>query len=244
MFESLPLTTYRDYAPYVERLAAGEENLLSSQPVVYFATTSGTSGPQKMIPITRGHMRAALRTKMIPVGLALRDGILRPMHGRIMVIMSEHSGGRTTGGIPKGAAITGGFQYFADVIDLFLTAPRDVIQVQDQVAARYLHLLFALRDEHLWTIIAFFPAILLFALRDLQTYGEQLLRDLADGTLNRQLQISAQTLGRLRRRLRARTGQSTGLGHAHRARSVHRAQHLATGHRDPDGHGRSVSLLH
>ena len=210
-FETLPLTTYRDYAPYVERLAAGEKNLLSSQPVVYFATTSGTSGPQKMIPITRAHMRAALRIKMIPVGLALRSGILRPMHGRIMVIMSEHSSGRTAGGIPKGAAISGGFQYFADVIDLFLTAPRDVIQVQDQVAARYLHLLFALRHEHLWTIIAFFPAILLFALRDLETHSERLLRDLADGTLSAELRISAQTRSRLLRRLRPEPARARAL---------------------------------
>ena len=211
VFETLPLTTYRDYAPYVERLAAGEKNLLSSQPVVYFATTSGTSGPQKMIPMTRAHMRAALRTKLIPVGLALRHGILRPMHGRIMVILSEHSGGRTAGGIPKGTAISGGFQYFSDVIDLFLTAPRDVIRVQDQVAARYLHLLFALRHEHLWTIIAFFPAMLLFALRDLQTDSEPMLRDLADGTLNGQLEISAQTRARLLRRLRPEPARARAL---------------------------------
>jgi hypothetical protein len=210
-FERLPVTTYADYAPYVERLAAGERNLLSSQPVVYFATTSGTSGPQKMIPITRAHMREALRPKVIPVGLALRRGILRPMHGRTMVIMSEHSGGQTAGGIPKGAAISGGFQYFASLIDQFLTAPGEVIRVQDQAAARYLHMLFALRHERLWTIIAFFPAILLFALRDLQTYSEQLLRDLADGTINGQLQISEETRARLLQHLRPEPARARAL---------------------------------
>jgi len=200
-FDRLPLTTYADYAPYIERLAAGERNLLSSQPLVYFASTSGTTGPQKLIPVTRQQMLMNIRNLMMPFGLAIRQGILKPLRSRAMVILTEHSGGLTSGGVPRGAAITGSFRYMGDVIDAFLTAPGDVMRVHDQATARYLQLLFALREEQLAMILAFFPTMLLFTLRDLVARHESLLRDLADGTLSRQLELSAVVRARLRRRL-------------------------------------------
>lgn len=210
VFDQLPLSTYADYAPYVERLAAGEQNLLSSEPLVYFASTSGTTGPQKLIPVTRRQMLLNIRNLVMPFGLAIRQGILKPVRSRAMVILTEHSGGLTPGGVPKGAAITGSFRYMGDIIDSFLTAPGEVMRVHDQATARYLQLLFALGEERLSMILAFFPTMLLFTLRDLLTRHESLLRDLADGTLSEELELSAAGRASLRRRLirqpaRART---------------------------------------
>jgi len=39
VFETLPTTTYRNYAAYIERMAAGEENVLTSDHIIYFSTT-------------------------------------------------------------------------------------------------------------------------------------------------------------------------------------------------------------
>jgi hypothetical protein len=201
VFEQLPLTTYLDYAPYIERLAAGEQRLLSGERVAYFATTSGTTGPQKMIPVTGQQMKMNIRTLLMPFGLGLRQGILKPMHGRLMVLLTEHLGGKTPGGFPKGAAITGSFRYLGGLADAFLTSPGEVMRIHDQATARYLHLLFALGEERLWTILAFFPTMLLYVLRDLQRHRARLLRDLADGTVDAQLQLSADTRTSLQRHL-------------------------------------------
>jgi hypothetical protein len=200
-FDKLPVTSYVDYAPCIERLAAGEQNLLSSQPVAYFASTSGTTGPAKMVPVTRQQMQLNIRSLMLPFGLAVRQGILKPMSTRSMVILTEHTGGPTAGGIPQGAAITGSFRYLGGITDLFLTAPGDVMRVHDQPTARYLQLLFALGEAGLWTIVAFFPTMLLFTLRDLQKNSASLLRDLADGTLAPELELSAEMRARLLKRL-------------------------------------------
>ena len=49
----VPLTSYDDYEAYIERMTEhGEENLLTAYPVVYYASTSGTSGSPKKIPVT------------------------------------------------------------------------------------------------------------------------------------------------------------------------------------------------
>jgi hypothetical protein len=202
VFETLPTTTYRNYASYIERMAAGEQNVLSSEPIIYFSTTSGTTGPPKMIPVTRRHMRLSILERFVSMGLAYRAGALKPMRGPFMTIMTEHVGGLTEGGLPKGAATTGGFKQLGHIQDLILSSPADVTRVLDQTASRYLHLLFGLRQEFLWTIVAFFPATILFALRDLQAQGAQLVRDLADGTINPDLELPAETRTRLLQRLR------------------------------------------
>jgi hypothetical protein len=202
IFETLPTTTYTDYAPYIERMAAGEQNVLSSDPVIYFSTTSGTTGPPKMIPVTKRHMRTMLVEKFISMGLAVRAGALKPMHGPSMMIMTEHLGGYTESGVPKGAGTTGGFKQMGRINDMILSSPTDIMRVNDQKASRYLHLLFGLRHELLWTIMAFFPATILFCMRDLQAQSEQLLRDLADGTINPELELPAEIRTGLEQRLR------------------------------------------
>jgi len=199
VFDRLPLTTYADYSDYIERVAAGEQNVLSGEPAVYFSTTSGTTGPPKMIPVTRRQMRMAVGTRMTSMGLALRAGVLRPMRGRFMTMITEHVGGRTSGGMLMGAATTGGFQQLGSFADLILTSPPDVMRVHDQAASRYLHLLFGLGEERLWTLIAFFPATVLFALRTLEAQKENLVRDLADGTINPDLELPEATRARLLR---------------------------------------------
>ena len=48
----VPLRDYEDLKPYVERVVAGEENILWKGKPIYFAKTSGTTSGSKYIPIT------------------------------------------------------------------------------------------------------------------------------------------------------------------------------------------------
>jgi acyl-CoA synthetase (AMP-forming)/AMP-acid ligase II len=45
--ERIPVLPYSDYEPYVERIAQGEPNILTPEPVIYLNLTSGTTGKQK-----------------------------------------------------------------------------------------------------------------------------------------------------------------------------------------------------
>ena len=202
VFETLPVTTYADYSPYIERIAAGEQHLMSGGTVVYFANTSGTTGPSKMIPVTRKQMRKGVTTKLMAMGLALRAGVLKPMHGRFMTIMIDHMNPPTASGQTTGSATTGGFQKVAPINDLIMTSPVDVSHLPEQTAARYLHLLFGLGEERLWAIVSFFPISVLYAMRDLRTHADELLRDLADGTITARLDLPSEVRLRLEGRLR------------------------------------------
>ena len=52
--EAVPLQTYEDIKPYVARLKQGEQNLLWSTPINWFAKSSGTTNDKsKFIPVSR-----------------------------------------------------------------------------------------------------------------------------------------------------------------------------------------------
>ena len=48
----IPLFTYAGLQPYIERMRAGEENVLTAYPVAGFCTTSGTEEKPKYIPVS------------------------------------------------------------------------------------------------------------------------------------------------------------------------------------------------
>ena len=59
----VPVRDYEDLKPYVEKVVAGEEDILWKGKPLYFAKTSGTTSGAKYIPITKesmpGHIEAA-----------------------------------------------------------------------------------------------------------------------------------------------------------------------------------------
>ncbi|KJE21072.1 GH3 auxin-responsive promoter-binding protein [Frankia torreyi] len=56
---AVPVQTFADHAPWIERMAAGERRVLTARdPVVYF-TSSGSTGERKKIPITADFMRTS-----------------------------------------------------------------------------------------------------------------------------------------------------------------------------------------
>lgn len=201
-FRELPLTTYKDYAPFVERVAAGEAGVLTTEPVTYFAVTSGTTGAQKLIPVTQRQGRMIMQLMMAPIGLGLIAGHVGPIRGRSLFITTEQISGTTAGGIPRGAATSNGLRRMGPIFDYLWTSPLAVVQIQEQSISRYLHILFALGEERLWMMTSIFPATLLFALRDLHSYADELLRDLADGTITRRLDLPAALRTELEQRLR------------------------------------------
>ena len=50
----VPLTTYEDYLPYIERMKRGEPHVLTGERVLLFEVTSGSASARKLIPYTAG----------------------------------------------------------------------------------------------------------------------------------------------------------------------------------------------
>lgn len=55
--ENVPITVYEDYESYIDTIAEGEKNVLTSEEILLFELTSGSSGGKKRIPYTKALKR-------------------------------------------------------------------------------------------------------------------------------------------------------------------------------------------
>src|SRR5215813_3435457 len=99
---AVPLRDYEGFRPYVDRIVAGEPAVLTAEPVAAFATTSGTTGRPKLVPVTgswMARMAALVRLWMLR---AHRDHPTL-LDGRLLTVVSSAVEGRTPAGLPCGA---------------------------------------------------------------------------------------------------------------------------------------------
>ena len=55
--DRVPIVTYDDLEPWIERIKKGEDRVLTSEPVRFFETTSGSTGGVKFIPYTHSVLK-------------------------------------------------------------------------------------------------------------------------------------------------------------------------------------------
>ncbi|MBK6792934.1 MAG: GH3 auxin-responsive promoter family protein [Anaerolineales bacterium] len=185
-YQSLPLTTYEDYLPYIDRIANGEQDILTRDPVQLFELSSGSTSASKMIPYTRTLKRE------FGFGLSAWIHDLYTHHPALMAgpaywSISPLTSGprRTPAGIPIGfeedSAYLGSF---GSVIESSLMAvPNFVKHIQDVDDFRYVTLLYLLRCEDLRLISVWNPTFLTLLLAPFETWWDSLLKDIADGTI-------------------------------------------------------------
>lgn len=222
---AMPLLTYEDYRPYIDRVAAGETGALfgPEQRVVMFATSSGTTAQRKLIPVTPDFV-SDYRQGWNAFGVKMLtdhpDAIMRG----ILQITGRHDEGHTPAGIPYGA-ITGLMARTQKaVVRRFYVGHPDIALLDDPAQRYYALMRFAAGRDVAFAITAN-PATLVRMAQTINDQAERLIRDVRDGTLSGELVPDAGLRGRLEQRLRP---------NAKRARALEqlRAQHGALRPRD------------
>ena len=185
--DRVPLSCYDDYRAAIERIAAGRANVLTAEPVRLFEPTSGSSGPEKLIPFTRGLRRQFQRGVAAWVGdllshrPALRGGraywSISPAFGPVR---------RTAGGIAIGfdedAAYLGGFEQWA--LRRLLVAPAALSRVHDLENFRYATLLYLAAASDLTLVSVWSPTFLTRLLDSLEPWSDRLAHDLRIGAVS------------------------------------------------------------
>ncbi|HXG65451.1 MAG TPA: GH3 auxin-responsive promoter family protein, partial [Blastocatellia bacterium] len=70
----VPVVTYDDLSPWIERQKREEGRALTSEPVLFYEKTSGSSGPAKYIPYTAGLKASFNRMFFVWLGDLLENG--------------------------------------------------------------------------------------------------------------------------------------------------------------------------
>jgi hypothetical protein len=189
----VPLATYLDHAPYVERIAAGEPNVLSADPVHMLAGSSGTTGRPKRIPRTRRAQRHHMRLVVL-AEQAVLDRSFPAVRGsaRGINLMSANTPPTPAGSrIPVLAGPNSGMMRARRWMPLLWCAPPAAYDVADPRAGLYLHALFALRYAQAVYIHAVFAPQVTGWFALMQAHQCDLIADLRDGTLAPWLKLSA-----------------------------------------------------
>ncbi|HEY9781133.1 MAG TPA: GH3 auxin-responsive promoter family protein [Leptolyngbyaceae cyanobacterium] len=198
--ERVPILPYSSYEPYIDRIAQGEQNILTAEPVVYLTLTSGSTGKKKMIPTTRRSQNAVRRATLTSMGFlnqALRSRGLE--FGKLLVTNSTQFWGSTSAGIPYGPASAGVLKMDKSLYKQFFANPYETLQVADSPARHYVSLLFALCDPLMRGMVANFPMLILRTCNYLEEYAEDLIRDIETGTIAKWLELDSETRMKLER---------------------------------------------
>lgn len=178
---SVPVRNYEDFSEYIEASVNGEQSVLTRENPVMFATTSGTSGKPKLIPVTAKYLKEYRRASIVSCYNLYRQypGIAR---GCALGIISSAEEGRTPGGVPYGA-ISGAIHQNEPAIvkNLIAPMPYDVLTLPDY-ETRYYAILRAALTMPLAMILTPNPSTIDLLCRKLEVFGEALVKDLYDGT--------------------------------------------------------------
>jgi len=185
--DRVPVASYDDLAPWVERIKAGEQNVLTSEPVLAFEKSSGSASAAKYIPYTRTlqtQFQAALAPWLTDMHKSYPD-VSRGSAYWVVTPLSRQKE-RTEGGIRIG--FESDTEYFAplqrSILRRTLAIPEALARVPDLDDCLYLTLRFLLQGRSLAFISVWSPSFLLILLERLQEYGERLVQDLTAGKVD------------------------------------------------------------
>lgn len=212
--DRVPIHTYKDYAPYVERIASGEDGVLTADPVIYLNTSSGSTGQQKLIPVTRRSRNATERATLISTGFAVDAAArYRRSLGRTLLTSSAQSYGHTASGIHYGPVSVSNLKTMNRLYHMLMSHPFEALQVDDVDARHYVCLLFALRNSSLGMIGANFPVLALRLATYLEQFADDLIWDLKTGTIAPWVKIMPDLRQALERQLSPMPDRATALRH-------------------------------
>jgi len=185
---AVPIVDYDLLSPHIEKIASGQPNILTCEPVMMFATTSGTTGSRKLIPVTQAYLKE-FRTASVLSGYQMLRHFPGLDKGVTLSVFSPAEEGRTEGGIPYGAI--SGLLYLKEpaLIRKFIAPiPYEVFLLEDY-ESRYYTLLRCALGLPLSCIYTLNPSTIALLGRRLRLYAESLIDDLANGTLNPPTQL-------------------------------------------------------
>ncbi|NEP43100.1 MAG: GH3 auxin-responsive promoter family protein [Okeania sp. SIO2H7] len=206
--ERVPILPYSSYAPYTERIAKGEPNVLNPDSVIYINLTSGSTGNQKKVPVTQRFHKSLISANLASIGfafdaLAARSTSERKLEfGKMLVTNSTLIQGKTEGGIEYGPVTVGSLRRGKLLYQYVLANSYDTLAIADSVSRHYVCLLFALGDGGVRSLVANFPMLVLRTCGYLEKYAPDLINDLKTGAIAPWVQIKPELRAKLERQLR------------------------------------------
>lgn len=197
-----PLTHYDHYAAYIDRVADGEQNVMTKAMPAMLGVTSGTSGQCKLMPTSNRLFRS-----FFVDGIAVLYHYMFQTYPSMNQLQKDMKFFYT----PKWRTSPGGLligpnsstpKSSKNILSLYSTPP-EAYGILTEPEARYIHLLFGLSDRDLGMIEANFCSLVYTAFQDLRSKWPQLVEDIRSGMIDPDLNIDPELKAVLNSHLKA-----------------------------------------
>jgi len=183
----VPLTTYDDYIPWVERAAGGKPHVLTWEKINLFELSSGSTAASKLIPYTASlqeEFNQGIGTwiyNLFEHYPALKGGTA---YWSISPLGNQKQ--YTSGGIPIGFEEDSAYlgKIGGVLENAVMAVPKSLKRIENIENFRYLTLMHLLRQQNLKIISIWNPTFLTQLLAPLPDWWERLLNDIRQGSLN------------------------------------------------------------
>lgn len=207
---AVPVRDYEGFRPYIDRAITGSKKVLTEAAPLMYATTSGTTGQPKYIPITPGYMEE-FRLASVVSGYHLLKTYPLIDRGVTLSVASPAVEGLTPGGTPYGAISGQLFQSEPYLIKKYISPiPYEVYLIKDYETRYYtlLRLALVLPLSLFYTLN---PSTISLLCRRLKTFAPALINDVRNGTISPPQALDAGTMAALKKLLPADKGRANAL---------------------------------
>ena len=203
---AVPIVSYEDLAPWLCRMTDGEPDMLTSERVLMFEKTSGSSDSAKYIPYTaslRDEFRNAIGAWMCDLYWHHPRLITGNAYWSLTPLARRKE--YTRGGLPVG--FESDAEYFGSgqrkLLNTLMAVPNETARIFGLTECLYVTLRFLLQSPSLAFVSVWSPTFLTILLDQLRLHGDRLCCDLRDGELRPPNPISSSELELLKKYLRA-----------------------------------------
>jgi GH3 auxin-responsive promoter len=178
----VPQNTYESLTPYLERTFEGEDGVLTADRPVMFATTSGTTGRAKYIPVTPSYLHEYSHGVHVHLYRIFSD-YDDVLEGKMLVSSSSDEEGRSGGDVPYGAISGFMTRNQPGAIKRFYVLPYEISKIKAVESKYYLTLLHGLGSD-VRLLITPNPSSLLLLAEKMTVWAEELIHDVRTGSVN------------------------------------------------------------
>jgi hypothetical protein len=199
----VPVRTYSELQPYLERIANGEAAVLTADPVRHFGVSSGTTDACKLVPYTASLLQE-FQAGIAPWVFHLFRSSPRLLLGTTYWSITPVGGERrsTPAGIPIGFDDDRSYLDRATrwVLATLMPIPPELARLDDMDVFRYVTLRLLLQQESLRWVSVWNPTFLTLLVGPLVEWHQRLLDDLERGTISTGSELPPRLLQAAQRR--------------------------------------------
>lgn len=178
---ALPIQTYSDYQPWIERIKKGEQDVLWQGLPISFAITSGTTGESKIIPVSNDYIQDYHNDNRITIHRALL------YHPELIFGKALMLGGPSVigyfGTIPYGALTGILFSTFSKFISSHFVIPADSYNIEFFEENLYIIARLAL-EAKISAIVSAAPGSLLVLSNVIEKMAGKFIKEIREGSFS------------------------------------------------------------